>query len=541
MTTHLTDPTDADTDDDGFSDKVEADYGTNPSLATSKPAEVTAGSVALQVAPGTQWTMLGDGSYQADGTVVLTAVGSGESTLLVRASARARPDIMGSQPERVQIEPRALPLPMRQRLMGADRIDAGAGTITINGIVTVLPGGVGINATGALVLSLGPGMDMTLASNASYSVNPNTGHPDGQREPEHERADRAVEFRQLRPLRRRRPGDDRPGNRRGERQGGHQAAHGGHAADLQHVGCQLCLQPDRQAAPPVRAWGSDVIPLDMIGLDNDFTMGEAEIYINAQAGSFLGRAELLNWELGDEFFGANGPSLEIGLDRTRDRFWFSADLSAEAKIQAGGLSLTVSAPAGGHFAFETGIRRPYWLIRAGIEIPPVSEVLSINEVLIEIDPSGGAVLTPEYPVGNILTQPITGHLRLLGDVTVHIPIPPPVATRQAVEDPDETDVAPDAVSLLPSLDIHLAGEILWRLDLTGCNHVLAGNVTIGLGVSAGPVGLMYDFAGTSMHLAMGGSFPSCYPQLLSISMVQNGIELGRPGRLRSLTNWAGST
>ena len=59
--------------------------------------------------------------------------------------------------------------------MGADRIDAAAGTITVNGTVTVLPGGVGINATGALVVSLGPGMDMTLASNATYSVNPNTG------------------------------------------------------------------------------------------------------------------------------------------------------------------------------------------------------------------------------------------------------------------------------------------------------------------------------------------------------------------------------
>ena len=70
---YLTVPTDADSDNDGFSDKREADYGTNPNDDTSKPAEVTAGSVAAEAAPGTQWTQLLDGSYQATGTVVLTA------------------------------------------------------------------------------------------------------------------------------------------------------------------------------------------------------------------------------------------------------------------------------------------------------------------------------------------------------------------------------------------------------------------------------------------------------------------------------------
>ncbi len=49
---YLTVPTDADSDNDGFSDKREADYGTNPNDDTSKPAEVTAGSVAAEAAPG---------------------------------------------------------------------------------------------------------------------------------------------------------------------------------------------------------------------------------------------------------------------------------------------------------------------------------------------------------------------------------------------------------------------------------------------------------------------------------------------------------
>ncbi len=526
---YLTDPTQADTDGDGFSDKVEADYGADPIDAADKPAEVTAGSVAVQTVGGTQWTALGDGSYQATGTLILAAVGSGETTLSY-VNSRWGPYVYMAYPEQLTIEPAALPRPVRERLMSADQVDAGAGTVTINGTVTVLPGGVGIDATGALVVSLGPGGDMTLASNASYSVNPSTGTLTVT----------------------------------GSMNSHVQIGTWSFASfDSFDTGAQVTIDLATGAVagkadvkvlmavtPPVYSTltasfvfsptgllhlyargGSDVIPLDMIGVDNDFTMAEAEIYINVPNVSFLGRAKLIDWQIGDEFFEGGGPSLEIGLDRTRDRFWFSADLSVEAKIQAGGLSLTVSPPAGGHFAFETGIVRPYWLIRAGLELPPVSEVLSINEVLIEIDPSGHAMLTPTYPVGDILTGPIAGHLRLLGDVTVHVPIPLPAAAAQTdAEEPNETEAAPDGASSEgPTLDIHLAGEILWRLDLTGCNHVLAANSTIGLGVSVAGVGLMYDFGGSSMHLAMGGDLPYCSPELLSISMVQNGIELGNFG------------
>ena len=273
-----------------------------------------------------------------------------------------------------------------------------------------------------------------------------------------------------------------------------------------------------------------MIPLDMFNVDDYFTLGEAEIYINAEDKSFLGRAKLLDWQLGDEFFEAGGPSLEIGWDQTKDRFWYKAHLEASATIKAGGASLELSpSDYGAMFEFETGIRRPYWLIRAGVSFPQIS----IDEVLIEIDPTGNAQLTPTYPVGNILTQPIRGHLRFLGDVTVGIPLPLPLTAQgQPEEAPDgrderrsEPDMRPEDA---PSLDVHVVGESLFRLDLSGgCDFGYAANATIGLGVSAGPLGLMYDFGGSSMYLDIGGTDfeHGCYPELLAIALVQNGIEL----------------
>ncbi len=83
----------------------------------------------------------------------------------------------------------------------------------------------------------------------------------------------------------------------------------------------------------------------------------------------------------------------------------------------------------------------------------------------------------------------------------------------------------------PTLDIHVAGEQLWRIDTTGgCNHAYAANATVGVGVSALGVGLMVDFAGSSMMLKLAGShMPECTPDLLAISIVQNGVELGHLG------------
>ena len=115
-------------------------------------------------------------------------------------------------------------------------------------------------------------------------------------------------------------------------------------------------------------------------------------------------------------------------------------------------------------------------------------------------------------------------------MTVHIPIPLPARDEESEVGRVEGGARrkPDVA---PTLDIHVAGEQLWRIDTTGgCNHAYATNATVGIGVSALGVGLMYDFAGSSMLLQMDGPhMPECYPDLLAISIVQNGIELGHLG------------
>lgn len=557
---YLTDPTKADTDGDGFSDKYEADYGTDPLDPKDKPEEVVVGSVSLEVGTGTVWVVKPDGSYVATGTIKLSGFGSGENRAVRRAlkanlsrkgrgirMSRGLGHIQGSpldrawtrsgdRPERdgkVAPGPPALVRPLREKLLRPQQTQP---AVTISGTLTVSADGSQVTAAGRLVVSLGGADTMTLASNSTYAIDPVTGvltvtgsldnnvqiGPWGFARFDSFDSSTRVTI------------DLNTGVVRGKAIARLTMIPGPAPQDNTFT-ARFVFTPTAKLLRLYTKGATETIPLDMVGLDNDFTLGEAELTINVKDKAFRGRAKLVDWQLGAEFFEGGGPALDIGWDQARDRYWFKADLQAAATIKAGGLSLTVSPPAGGKFGFEVGIDRPYLLIEAALDIPPVNEVLSINDVQLEIDPSGSAVLTPTYAVGNILTKPITGHIRFLGDVTVHVPIPAAQQMRQEEKEKEEENQSasqPDDGSIMPSLDLHVAGEMLWRLDLSGgCDHIFAANGTLGLGVSVVAVGLMYDFGGTSLHLALSGtSMPNCRPELLSIAMVQNGVELGHLGQ-----------
>jgi hypothetical protein len=529
----VTNSTSKDTDGDGFPDKYEGDNGADPTDANNKPPGLLAGSMLLQVTGDDDWVKQTDGSFVADGVVTFTSFGSGAAQRAVRSSMAATGLWRGTAaPERGSqgahapvVSPAAL-----QRLLRPADVEI---KLSIDGRVTVSADGLEVTADGDLLVPLGGGVTVTLAEDSDYEADPVTGvvtvtgtmkqnvqiGPWG-----FARFDTFDESRQV-------TIDTRTGEIRGKATV-RLTMIPGPVPQHNTLTSSFIFTPTARALYLYTRDATENVFLDMIGMDNDYTMGEAELFINVETESYRGKVKLLDWELGDEFFEGGGPSLDVGWDKPRDRYWFKASLQAGVTIKAGGLSLSVSPPVGGKFGFEVGIDRPYLLVEAALEVPPISEVLSINDVQLEIDPSGSAVLTPTYPVGTVLTEPITGHIRLLGDVTVHIPLPIPVEEREARRgEQGAGSGAREPREEVPSLDIHVAGEQLWRIDMTGgCNHAYAANATLGMGVSVLGVGLMYDFAGSSMLLQLGGAqMPACTPDLLAIAMVQNGVQLGHLG------------
>ncbi len=277
--TYVTNPTSKDTDGDGFPDKYEGDNGANPTDPNSKPPGLLAGTMLLKVTGDDDWVHQADGSFVANGVVTFASFGSGSAegvarSLIAREGLWQKEGAAPDQGGQVASAPAVSPATL-QRLLRPAAEDI---KLSIDGTVTVSANGIEVTAEGDLLVPLGGGMSVTLATDSAYEADPVTGvvtvtgtmnqnvqiGPWGFARFDTFNASRKVTI------------NTRTGEIKGKATV-RLTMIPGPAPQYNTLTSSFIFTPTARALYLYTRDASETVFLDMIGMDNDFTMGEVEL------------------------------------------------------------------------------------------------------------------------------------------------------------------------------------------------------------------------------------------------------------------------
>lgn len=227
----------------------------------------------------------------------------------------------------------------------------------------------------------------------------------------------------------------------------------------------------------------------------------------------------------------SGPKAEFTLDLPSRRLHFCMSSSATASLDVGPISLELGKPGLG-FYFELDLITGYFHLQVeNIDLGAAT----INNVEIEIDPSGDIPFDPEYTVPGYLDGSFSGHLRFAGDVSIVIPV-----RHEAKHDHQSPhERRPEKVGLM----LNIQGEEVIRIpNPDGSGFLWATNSTLGIELSADYVTLGVEIGGaTAVFSDLLGTDP-----LLAIGVGQKGLALkdlglGLPDALGNIYPLPGTT
>ena len=472
---YVTDPNDWDSDGDGFGDGEEVTAGSDPTDPDSRPPIASQENVYLLALEGTEWERDGN-ILRADGTVQIGGWQSGGSRHLQSADwRRAEAYLAGERDYHVELD-------------GWVEVDMDASTIAGNGSLDVLVGGERIAIMdGDFELDAEDGT-LTGAVNASVDLGP-WGKV-------HLALDGAFV-------------DVRTGEIYAE----------GEATLTPVPGLSLVLQGSFVVQPEALKLaydgdlsleaGSVSIPLRGVEAEIDFTNGY-----------FAGKASSVEIPGIGDIVDTDTPQAEFVLDTEAGLLKFSVQTGVTTELSVGPVTLSIGQGGPG-FAFEIDVTSGYLYVQvSGIDL----EAASINNIELEIDPSGQIGFEPKYTIPGYLPGSFEGHMRFAGDVSVVIPVKgeesaSSLGSQQTVAEdrgaPGATGNGDASVGLL----LNVKGEQVIRVP--GAEGFLwASNSTIGIELAAGIATLGLEMGGTTNVYSLGGPDP-----LLAIGVGVEGMSL----------------
>ncbi len=491
-----TDPTDWDSDDDGFGDGEEIGAGSDPNDPDSRPPIASQDNVYLLALEGTEWERDGN-VLRAEGTIQVGGWQSGGGRRLQSADwHRAEAYLDGERDYHVELD-------------GWVEIDTDAGTVEGNGSLDVLAGGERIAIMdGDFELDAGAG---TLAGAVNTSVDLG---PWGK---VHLELDSAFV-------------DVRTG----------QIYAGGEATLTPVSGLSLVLQGSFVVQPEALkvaydgdlslVAGSVTIPLRGVEAEIDFTNG----YFSGKASSveMPGIGDIVNTDT---------PQAEFVLDTQEGLLKFSVQSGVTTELSVGPITLSIGQGGPG-FAFEINVTTGYFYVQvSGIDL----EAASINNVELEIDPSGQIGFEPDYTIPEYLPGSFEGHMRFAGDVSVVIPVKGeeparPSGSEKSISEESEVSGSTGSGEESVGLLLNVKGEQVIRVpDDEG--FLWASNSTIGIELAAGIATLGVEIGGSTSVYSLGGADP-----LLAIGVGAEGMSLedlglGLPDAFGVITPQPGGT
>lgn len=211
-------------------------------------------------------------------------------------------------------------------------------------------------------------------------------------------------------------------------------------------------------------------------------------------------------------FLVSGPKAEFSLDIESGHLLFNVQTGAELSLVIGPITMTLGEGGPG-FAFEIDTQSGYFYLQiSNIDL----DVVTINDVEIEIDPGGGIEFDPRVAVPGYPSDPFTGHFRLAGDVSIMLPV---AASEQ--HKPEERWARwhrrhqPELVGLM----LNLQGEHVIRAP-SADDFLWATNSNLGIELSAKQASLGITIGGTTCIFDLGGDDP-----LIAIGVGQDGMAL----------------
>ncbi|MBN1660414.1 MAG: hypothetical protein JXA93_18590, partial [Anaerolineae bacterium] len=251
--------------------------------------------------------------------------------------------------------------------------------------------------------------------------------------------------------------------------------------------------------------GSVTIPLRGVEAEIDFTNGY-----------FSGRSSSVEIPNIGTIVETSTPQAEFVLDASEGRLKFSIDTGVSSSLTLGNITLSLGTGGPG-FAFEINLSTGYFYLQvSSIDLGAGS----INNVEIEIDPSGNILFEPEYTVPGYLSDPFYGQIRFAGDVSIMIPVANDGDEGGAwPEDEREPEQTASQSEKAVGLMLNVKGEQVIRVP-DGDGFLWATNATLGIELSAGVATLGIEMGGTTSVYALGGDDP-----LLAIGLGVEGLAL----------------